>query len=250
MKERVFTGRNSEFLDALKRDMLMAKNIKIIVSFVMESGVKLLKETLQEVMKKGVQVEIITGTYLGITEPSALYLLKEILGKQGEIRIFEGDTSFHPKGYFIEKDQGKCVYVGSSNVSLTGLTKGVEWNYLIEDKVDATSVLAFEHHFNLLFQQDTKEASDAFLRDYAKNFKERKFIKEVKEKEQDGVQKIEPRGIQIEALFEMAREEGIEKGLLVSATGGTCHNSDGCSLCYKIKGFRNFKQIYFVHCLE
>ena len=24
----------------------------------------------------------------------------------------------------------------------------------------------------------------------------------------------------------------------------------GCSLCYKIKGFRNFKQIYFVHCLE
>ena len=85
MKERVFTGRNSEFLDAIKRDMLMAKNIKIIVSFVMESGVKLLKETLQEVMRKGIQVEIITGTYLGITEPSALYLLKEILGKQGVV---------------------------------------------------------------------------------------------------------------------------------------------------------------------
>jgi hypothetical protein len=37
----------------------------------------------------------------------------------------------------------------------------------------------------------------------------------------DEFQIIMPRGIQIEALFEMARawEEGIEKSLLVSATG-------------------------------
>jgi len=33
----------------------------------MESGVKLIKKTFQEVMDKGVRIEIITGIYLGIT---------------------------------------------------------------------------------------------------------------------------------------------------------------------------------------
>ena len=146
----------------------------------MESGVKLIKKTFQEVMDKGVRIEIITGIYLGITQPSALYILKKILGNQGEIRIFEGDTSFHPKGCFVERASGKCIYIGSSNLSLTGLTKEAQQNYRIEEETDAYQVLTFEHHFNLLFQEETKEASNAFLRNYAKNFREKKLLKEVK----------------------------------------------------------------------
>ena len=42
---------------------------------------------------------------------------------------------------------------------------------------------------------------------------------------------------QIHNLFHMATGERV---IIVT----------GCSLCYKIKGFRNFKQIYFMHCLE
>ena len=49
----------------------------------------------------------------------------------------------------------------------------------------------------------------------------------------------------------LEREEyGSNKNLVVAATGGTCHNSDGCIECFRIKGFRNFKQIYFAHYLE
>ena len=46
----------------------------------------------------------------------------------------------------------------------------------------------------------------------------------------DEFQIIMPRGIQIEALFEMARawEEGIEKSLLVSATGARVIIVTGC----------------------
>lgn len=58
------------------------------------------------------------------------------------------------------------------------------------------------------------------------------MMKEISNKEEDQAQvvQIEPRGIQLEALYEIekAREEGIEKGLLVSATGDRVIIVTGC----------------------
>lgn len=221
--DKVFTGRGQTFLASLCDDLRNASKIRIIVSFIMESGVRLLEETLQEALRNGAEIEIITGTYLGITEPSALYLLKKILGEDGRVRIFQGDTSFHPKGYFIEGPSYKRVYVGSSNISKTGLTMGLEWNYLIDGSTDLPSVLTFESHFIRLYNEETLELTEELLRSYTSAYRKKEMMKEISNKEEDQAQvvQIEPRGIQLEALYEIekAREEGIEKGLLVSATG-------------------------------
>lgn len=63
---------------------------------------------------------------------------------------------------------------------------------------------------------------------------------------------IELKEHQKEALenLEKLREQGISIALLYQATGERVIIVIGCSFYYKIKGFRNFKQIYFVHCLE
>ena len=55
----------------LIHSMKNEKRIDIIVSFLMESGVKMLFKDLERAMDQGTEVRILTGNYLGITQPSA-----------------------------------------------------------------------------------------------------------------------------------------------------------------------------------
>ena len=76
-----------------------AKRIDIIVSFLVESGVRMLLKDLKGALERGVYVRILTGNYLGITQPSALYLIKHKLGESVDLRFYnESERSFHPKG--------------------------------------------------------------------------------------------------------------------------------------------------------
>lgn len=75
----VMTGdrdRNRFLYYQLKMSMLKANKIDIIVSFLMESGVKMILKDLKNALDRGVQVRSLTGNYLGITQPSALCLKK------------------------------------------------------------------------------------------------------------------------------------------------------------------------------
>ena len=79
-----------------------AKQIDIIVSFLMESGVRMLLKDLKSALDRGVTVRILTGNYLGITQPSALYLIKHKLGERVDLRFYnESERSFHPKAYIF-----------------------------------------------------------------------------------------------------------------------------------------------------
>lgn len=97
----VMTGdRNKSryLLYQLRLSMARAKQIDIIVSFLMESGVRMLLSDLKAALQRGVRIRILTGNYLGITQPSALYLLKKELGDKVELRFYsDKGRSFHPK---------------------------------------------------------------------------------------------------------------------------------------------------------
>lgn len=69
------TGDTNYLLPKLKESFKKAVSIDIIVAFLMESGVKLLKEELKEVVNKNIPIRILTGNYLNITQPQALYML-------------------------------------------------------------------------------------------------------------------------------------------------------------------------------
>ena len=45
----------------------------------------MLLSDLKAALHRGVRIRILTGNYLGITQPSALYLLKKAIGRQGGI---------------------------------------------------------------------------------------------------------------------------------------------------------------------
>lgn len=72
----------------LKMSMRKANRIDIIVSFLMESGVRMILNDLKAALDRGVQVRILTGNYLGITQPSALCLIKKELGNRVDLRFY------------------------------------------------------------------------------------------------------------------------------------------------------------------
>ena len=208
-----------------------AKKIDIIVSFLMESGVRLLLKELKGAMDRGVSVRILTGNYLGITQPSALYLIKHKLGERVDLRFYnESERSFHPKAYIFHYDHQSEIFIGSSNISRSALTSGIEWNYRFSSRKDPDNYETFFRTFEDLFENHSVCIDDAELKKYSKSWHRPAAAKDLdrydaSEEAQDPDAKVrmlfEPRGAQIEALcaLENARAEGAVKGLVQAATG-------------------------------
>ena len=143
----VMTGdknRNRFLYYQLKMSMLKANQIDIIVSFLMESGVRMILKDLKAALDRGVQVRILTGNYLGITQPSALCLIKKELGNRVDLRFYnDKDRSFHPKSYIFHYENVGEIYIGSSNISRSALTFGIEWNYRFSSLNDKKILVCF-----------------------------------------------------------------------------------------------------------
>lgn len=213
----------------LKDSINHAERIDIIVSFLMDSGVKMIIDDLKFAIKKGVSIRILTGNYLGITQPSALYRIKRGLGEQVDLRFYnEKKRSFHPKSYIFHYKNGGEIYIGSSNVSKSALTSGIEWNYRMKSQTDEENFNLFYQTFLDLFEHHSILLNDEELKRYSKNWHKpavEKDLARYDDLEDYPNHKIEdlfePRGIQIEAMYalENSREEGATKALIVAATG-------------------------------
>ncbi|MCB2358695.1 hypothetical protein [Clostridium estertheticum] len=71
------TGDKDYLLPKLAASLKKAKTIDMAVGFLMESGVKLLINDLKLVAQSGVRIRILTGNYLNITQPEALFISME-----------------------------------------------------------------------------------------------------------------------------------------------------------------------------
>lgn len=208
-------------LASLRASLARAAQLKFIVSFVLESGVRLLLPDLQQALERGAQVQILTSRYLNISEPSALYLLRDQLGGQADLRIFSPNTvSFHPKTYIFQTGQDGEVYVGSSNLSASALITGVEWNYRLRSEQSGSDFRKFVAHFERLFSQ-ARPLDDQWLKDYSLAWKRPRVARGLGLPEEAPLQQIQPRGPQIEALhyLERTRAEGFKRGMVAMATG-------------------------------
>lgn len=127
----------SQLVSHLERLSKQAVEIQWITAFVMKSGVKKIIPFLQQAAERGVPIKLLVGDYLFVTQPEALQLLLEEL-PSAEIRIWKsGGTSFHPKSYLFRGTEASHLIVGSSNLSASALTNGVEWNLIAPTSVDA-----------------------------------------------------------------------------------------------------------------
>jgi len=214
-----------QLINSLKK----ADSVDIIVSFLMESGVKMLLDDLEKALNRGARIRILTGNYLGITQPSALYLIKRKLGDRVDLRFYsEKERSFHPKSYIFHYVDHSELFIGSSNISRSALTSGIEWNYRFSSQTDRNNYEKFFDTFEELFENHSIKIDDDELKRYSKSWHRPAVSKDLdKYDSNDGSEDTnvhflyEPRGVQIEALcaLEDTRAEGAKRALVQAATG-------------------------------
>lgn len=224
------------FLQAALADQAHDR-IDIVVSFVKRSGIELVLPDLREAVDRGAHLRLLTTDYLGITEPAALEQLHDLAGDHPDrvtVKVHRaGQRSFHPKAYIFSSGTDPDVarsYVGSSNLTRSGLTGGIEWNVGFE-AVDAT-----RRSFQTLWDDPASQPLDRDLLDHLESLPRPTPIAwrrdgtatppppvepEDVHIEDDETEPITPHEIQRDALDALAatRAEGNAAGLVVMATG-------------------------------
>ena len=173
-------GLDDPLLDHLLAEIDQANVADIAVAFVQRSGVRPLLEHLRDLLRKpDGRVRLLTGDYLGITDPDALLELVDLQSQTErlELRVYETQgKSFHPKAYLFYRATGAAIaYVGSSNLTESALTSGVEWNYRVVSPVQGHGFAEVKEAFEELFaHRFTRPVDDAWIRSYRKGESQRR----------------------------------------------------------------------------
>ena len=158
---------------------------------------------------------------MGISHPSALYPIKKEFGNRVDLRSYSDlSRSLHPQSYIFHYENMHEFYIGSSNVSRSALTSGIEWNYRFSSVIDKKNFDLFYDTFEDLFYHHSIVIDDEELSRYSKNWHKPAVSKDLArydDTEESLDSKVEvlfqPRGAQIEALYALqdSRNEGAVK---------------------------------------
>lgn len=178
-KQHLICGGDDPLLPHLLVHLDGCERADMAVAFILRSGLDLLEEHLQDVLDRGGCIRLLTGDYLGITDPAALYRLVDLSeGASGrfDLRVFEsGGISFHPKAYifyFSGQPGSGVAYVGSSNLSAQALEDGIEWNYRVIPAQNSKGFDSVVNAFERLFYHGRTRAVDhGWIEKYQKSRK-------------------------------------------------------------------------------
>lgn len=208
-----------DLVRCLRSDVL--DRIDLVVSFIMKSGLAMIAGPLEDAIERGAKARILTTDYLRVTDPDALSTLLDLtesLGAGLVVRVFTDPmTSFHPKAYIFWSESGMAAraFVGSSNLSASGIQNGVEWSVGLEEV--GPLVAGFER---LWGDSRSLRLTHDLLREYRTRWRPRGPEERDVEPE-PAAQPATPRPVQREALdaLEDTRLVGHAAGLVVMATG-------------------------------
>ncbi|MFM6847882.1 MAG: DUF3427 domain-containing protein [Terrabacter sp.] len=112
----------------IQSEIVSADSIDIVMAFVRRSGINPLLEALRRHCEAGKKLRLLTTTYTGSTESSALERLVD-LGADVRVSYDTTTTRLHAKAWIFHRHTGfSTALVGSSNLTHSAQATGLEWN--------------------------------------------------------------------------------------------------------------------------
>jgi superfamily II DNA or RNA helicase len=136
----------------IKREIQSSDKIYWLVSFIKWTGIRIFKKELESFARSGKQLKIITTSYMGATDAKAVEFLAALPNTEVKLSYNTNSERLHAKSYLFMRDTGfHTGYIGSSNLSHSALTKGLEWNLKITSQeiphIIAKSLSTFETYW-------------------------------------------------------------------------------------------------------
>lgn len=222
-QSELFTGSNAgiSLESEIKKEILSSDKIYLLISFIKWTGIRLFEKELREFTSKGKKLRIITTSYMGATDLKAIEFLSSLPNTEVKVSYNTANERLHAKSYLFFRDTGfHTGYIGSSNISKSALTSGLEWNlkvttaeisHIIEKFARTFETYWEDKEFELFSEADTTKLQNALKND--------KF----KDKDNSVTYfDLKPFHYQKEILEELKAQREIHnrfKNLLVAATG-------------------------------
>lgn len=218
----LFTGGQSRvsLSSEIERDIESADSICMIVSFLKLSGVNLIYDHLKRFCSNSQhRLRIITTTYCGVTDAKAVERLANLPNTEIRISYNTEIERLHAKSYIFERNSGfSTAYIGSSNLSKSAQTDGLEWNIRVTNienpHIINAALATFDIYWNSHNFEDFREGGIEKLHNELQKIREPKLATDILCK-----YTILPHQKQILDKLSVIREGGIKRNLIVAATG-------------------------------
>ena len=194
-----------------------ADSIDVVMAFIRRSGLAPLMNALRRHCDRGGELRVLTTTYTGSTQASAL---DELRGIGAEVRVSYdlATTRLHAKAWVFHRLTGfSTAYVGSSNLTHSAQGPGMEWNVRVSGARNPEVLGKIEAVFESYWE------SGDFLPYERATFDE--ALRRLRRSPESGLMmspveiRLEPFQERLLELVTVARRQGHHRNLLVSATG-------------------------------